>query len=32
MTTEHSYSGQGVNSRWSDAGRRGAYLGSFETR
>lgn len=32
MTTEHSYSGQGVNEKWSDAGRRGAYLGSFETR
>jgi len=32
MATEHSYSGQGVNARWSDAGRRGAYLGSFETR
>jgi Protein of unknown function (DUF1326) len=27
---EHVYTGKGVNETWSDAGRRGAYLGSFE--
>jgi len=32
MAVEHSYSGTGVNETWSDGGRRGAYLGSFETR
>jgi hypothetical protein len=32
MAVEHSYSGQGVDEKWNDAGRRGAYLGSFETR
>jgi hypothetical protein len=31
MTVEHSYSGTGVNETWKDGGRRGAYLGSFET-
>jgi len=29
---EHSYTGKGVNETWNDAGRRGAYLGSFEMR
>jgi hypothetical protein len=29
---EHRYSGLGVNETWNDAGRRGAYLGSFEIR
>ncbi len=32
MAVEHSYTGTGVNETWNDAGRRGAYLGSFETR
>jgi hypothetical protein len=32
LAVEHSYSGKGVNQTWSDAGRRGAYLGSFEAR
>jgi hypothetical protein len=32
LAVEHSYSGKGVNETWSDAGRRGAYLGSFEVR
>ena len=27
---ENVYTGKGVNETWSDAGRRGAYLGSFE--
>jgi hypothetical protein len=31
MAVEHSYSGKGVNETWKDSGRRGAYLGSFET-
>jgi hypothetical protein len=30
IAVEHRYSGSGVNETWSDAGRRGAYLGSFE--
>ena len=29
---EHIYTGKGVNETWNDAGRRGAYLGSFEVR
>jgi len=32
MAVEHSYSGKGVNETWSETGRRGAYLGSFEAR
>lgn len=32
MAVEHSYSGKGVGATWSDTGRRGAYLGSFEVR
>jgi hypothetical protein len=29
---EHSFSGKGVNETWNDAGRRGAYLGTFEIK
>ena len=32
LAVEHAYSGKGVNQTWDDAGRRGAYLGSFEVR
>ena len=32
MATEHSFSGKGLNETWSDADRRGAYVGSFVTR
>ncbi len=32
MAVENSYTGKGVNETWHDAGRRGAYLGSFEVR
>jgi hypothetical protein len=32
VAVEHSYNGKGVNETWSDAGRRGAYLGTFEMR
>jgi len=32
FATEHIYTGKGVNETWNDAGRRGAYLGSFEVR
>ena len=32
LAVEHAYSGTGVNETWNDAGRRGAYLGSFEMR
>jgi hypothetical protein len=32
LAVEHKYTGKGVNSTWSDAGRRGAYLGTFEMR
>lgn len=32
MAVENSYSGKGVEETWNDAGRRGAYLGSFEVR
>jgi hypothetical protein len=32
MAVENSYSGKGVDETWNDAGRRGAYLGSFEVR
>jgi hypothetical protein len=32
MAVEHSYSGKGVGETWQDVGRRGAYLGSFESR
>lgn len=30
--TEHSYTGKDLNETWHDAGRRGAYVGSFATR
>ena len=32
LAVEHAYSGTGVNETWNDAGRRGAYLGSFAVR
>ncbi len=32
LAVEHTYTGTGVNETWKDAGRRGAYLGSFEVR
>jgi Protein of unknown function (DUF1326) len=32
VAVEHRFSGKGVNETWNDAGRRGAYLGSFELR
>jgi hypothetical protein len=32
MAVEHSYTGKGAGATWSDAGRRGAYLGTFEVR
>jgi hypothetical protein len=32
VVVEHSYTGKGVSETWQDAGRRAAYLGSFEAR
>ncbi len=32
IAVEHRFTGTGVNETWNDAGRRGAYLGSFEIR
>jgi hypothetical protein len=32
MAVEHSYSGDGAGAKWSDAGRRGAYVGTFSVR
>jgi hypothetical protein len=32
MTIEHSYSGKDLKETWSDAGRRGAFVGTFLTR
>ena len=32
MATEHSYRGRDVGATWSDANRRGAYVGTFEVR
>jgi hypothetical protein len=32
FAVEHSYTGKGVNETWNDAGRRGAYLGTFAMR
>jgi hypothetical protein len=32
LAVENAFSGKGVNETWNDAGRRGAYLGSFEAR
>jgi Protein of unknown function (DUF1326) len=31
MAVEHSFTGKGLNQTWSDAERRGAYVGSFVT-
>lgn len=32
VTVEHSYTGKAFNETWKDGERRGAYVGSFETR
>jgi hypothetical protein len=32
LAVEHTWAGKGVHETWKDAGRRGAYLGSFEAR
>jgi hypothetical protein len=32
LAVEHSYQGSGAGATWDDAGRRGAYLGTFEVR
>lgn len=32
LAVEHSYTGKGAGSKWDDAGRRGAYLGTFAIR
>lgn len=32
LAVEHRFSGKGVKETWNDAGRRGAYLGTFEIR
>jgi len=32
IAVEHRFSGKGVKETWNDAGRRGAYLGTFEIR
>jgi hypothetical protein len=32
IAVEHSYSGTGAGATWDDAGRRGAYLGTFSIR
>jgi hypothetical protein len=32
IAVQHSFTGKGVNETWNDAGRRGAYLGSFEIK
>ncbi len=32
MASEHTFSGKGFNETWSDADRRGAYVGKFEVR
>jgi len=32
LAVEHSYTGKGAGATWSDAGRRGAYLGTFTVR
>lgn len=32
LAVEHSYTGKGAGATWSDAGRRGAYLGTFQVR
>ena len=32
LAVEHSFTGKGLNETWHDAGRRGAFVGSFVTR
>lgn len=32
LAVEHTFSGKGMDQTWNDAGRRGAYVGSFTTR
>ncbi len=32
VAVEHTYTGKGAGATWSDAGRRGAYLGTFQVR
>jgi hypothetical protein len=32
MAVEHTFAGRGLNETWSDADRRGAYVGSFVAR
>lgn len=32
LAVEHTFTGKGVGETWQDAGRRGAYLGTFEIR
>lgn len=32
MATEHTYEGKEIGAKWSDANRRGAYVGTFEVR
>jgi hypothetical protein len=32
MAVEHSFTGKDLNETWNDAGRRGAFVGSFATR
>lgn len=32
LAEAHEYTGKDIGATWSDAGRRGAYLGTFETR
>jgi hypothetical protein len=32
VAEEHSFTGKGLNETWSDAGRRGAFVGTFVTR
>jgi hypothetical protein len=32
LSVEHSYTGKGAKQTWNDAGRRSAYLGTFEVR
>ncbi|MFO0879147.1 MAG: DUF1326 domain-containing protein [Gemmataceae bacterium] len=32
LAVEHSFTGSGAGARWSDAGRRGAYVGTFTVR
>ena len=32
VASEHSFTGKGLNETWNDAGRRGAFVGTFVTR